>query len=193
MFTNILSAIPKMRCSQNPTNILELLRWFANTVIDIDYDNTIQLTFDPNSRHYGCHYYRNREGLLESLPRGYRYYTIGNIHQAGSEPLPPYVVNSRRGNIAWNSARILIRVNEGRRIDQVFITRHYDASEYHGSSYDPEQTFRITTYFLRQLRKPYHIILKNMQLWCLLIVIMMLFFYRIFVTYFDQIFYKNMI
>uniref|UniRef100_A0A096MCZ0 Uncharacterized protein n=1 Tax=Poecilia formosa TaxID=48698 RepID=A0A096MCZ0_POEFO len=96
------------------TNILELLHWFACEV-DIDYDNTIQLTFDPNSRHYGCHYYRNREGLLESLPRGYRYYTIGNIHQAGSEPLPPYVVNSRRGNIAWNSARILIRVNEGRR------------------------------------------------------------------------------
>lgn len=133
------------------TNILELLHWFACKV-DIDYNNIIQLTFDPNSGAFCCHYYINQEGLLESPPWGYHYYTIGNFHQATSASLPSYVVNSQR-NTVGNSARILIRVNEGRQIDQVFITQHYDEYENQGSSYDPEQTFRITTNFLRQLRK----------------------------------------
>lgn len=139
-------------CHQfDDTNILELLHWFACEV-QIDYNNIIRLTFDPNSGDYGSHYYRNQEGLLESPPWGYHYYTIGNIHQGGSASLPSYVVNSQR-NTDWNSARILICVNRGRQVDQVFITQHYDEYENQGSSYDPEQTFRITTNFLRQLRK----------------------------------------
>lgn len=134
------------------TNVLELLHWFACEV-NTDRNNVIWLTFDPNSGAYGSHRYRNEEGLLESLPRGYQYYTIGNIHQAASTPLPSYVVNSRRGNIFWNAARILIRINQAGQIDQVYITQHYDTSENHGSNYDPDHTYRITTNFLRQLKK----------------------------------------
>uniref|UniRef100_A0A3Q2NSF8 Uncharacterized protein n=1 Tax=Fundulus heteroclitus TaxID=8078 RepID=A0A3Q2NSF8_FUNHE len=139
------------------TNILELLHWFACEV-EIDRNNVIRLTFDPSSGDYGSHRYRNLEGLLESPPRGYQYYTIGNIHQHTSVTLPTYVVNSLRRNILWNSARILIGVNEGGAeageiIDQVYITQHYDASENQGSSYDPEHTYRITTHFLRQLKE----------------------------------------
>ncbi|MED6276306.1 hypothetical protein CHARACLAT_001765 [Characodon lateralis] len=97
-------------CHQSDrTNILELLHWFANE-IEIDQYNVIRLTFDPNSCAYGTHHYRNQEGLLDPLPWGYQYYTIGNIHQTASERLPSYVVNSRMGNIVWNSARILIRM-----------------------------------------------------------------------------------
>uniref|UniRef100_A0A3B5PXZ4 Uncharacterized protein n=1 Tax=Xiphophorus maculatus TaxID=8083 RepID=A0A3B5PXZ4_XIPMA len=149
---------------------LKLLRWFANTV-SIDNRGNVRLTFEPESD-YGSHHYGNFEGMLNPPPWGYKYYTVGNIPTSAS--LPSYVVNSQR-NTVGNSARILLRVNEGRQIDQVFITQHYDEYENQGSSYDPEQTFRITTNFLRQLRNgngTCHIILRNMQLWCLLIVIM---------------------
>ncbi|MEQ2244462.1 hypothetical protein ILYODFUR_017379, partial [Ilyodon furcidens] len=145
-------------CHQSDrTNILELLHWFANEV-EIDQYNVIRLTFDPNTRAYGTHHYRNQEGLLDPLPWGYQNYTIGNIHQTASERLPSYVVNSRMRNIVWNSARILIRVNErrlqvGQIIEEVYITQHYGTSENHGSNYDPDHTYRITVSFLNQLRK----------------------------------------
>ncbi|XP_035763812.1 uncharacterized protein LOC102789215 [Neolamprologus brichardi] len=136
-----------------PEYSLCLLHWFATT-IDFDNNNIILLTFDPNRGDYGSHHYRNDEQLLDPLPRGYRYYTVGNIYQDASLELPDYVVESDIEES--NRARIIIRVrgrNAVRTIDQVYITQHYETYEARGTEYDPQHTYRVTTCLLRVLRK----------------------------------------
>ncbi|XP_037647507.1 uncharacterized protein LOC119501293 isoform X2 [Sebastes umbrosus] len=147
-----------------PTHILLLLHWFANTVDIDDNNNIIRLTFDPNSGDYGSHYYGNFEELLDPLHRGsgYRYYTVGNLHQETSMPLPPYVVRPPREYEGTNRDRIIIRIREQNtggqalpRIYQVYITQHYDTSENQGTRYDPDHTYKITVNLLRQIREFY--------------------------------------
>ncbi|XP_028424399.1 uncharacterized protein LOC114548608 [Perca flavescens] len=157
-----LNDLKKINFGQSvPKHSLMLLHWFANTV-DIDNNNIIWLTFDANCGDYGSHHYGNFEGLLDPLPRGsgYQYYTIGNLNQETSMPFPLYVVLPPREYVGRNRDRILIRVREQykgwqalQRIDQVYITQHYDTSEHQGTLYDPAYTFRITTNLLRQIRE----------------------------------------
>ncbi|XP_039680046.1 uncharacterized protein LOC120574068 [Perca fluviatilis] len=143
-----------------PKHSLVLLYWFANTV-DIDENNVIRLTFDPNSGDYGSHHYGNYEGLLDPLPRGirYRYYTIGNLNRETSMPLPPFVVRPPTGYVGGNRDRIIILVREQNivgqalQIDQVYITQHYEGPEHQGRPYDPTHTYQITTNLLRQIRE----------------------------------------
>ncbi|XP_078017470.1 uncharacterized protein LOC117267888 isoform X1 [Epinephelus lanceolatus] len=140
-----------------PKHILVLLYWFAN-IVDIDVNDDIQLTFDPNRGDYGSHHYGNFERMLDPLPRGsrYKYYTVGNIHQETPVELPSYVVHPQREYMGRNMDRIIIRVREqnaGRgalpRIDQVYITQHHENQR----TYDPEHTYQITTNLLRQIRE----------------------------------------
>ncbi|XP_068574754.1 uncharacterized protein [Cebidichthys violaceus] len=157
-----INALKKINFGESvPKHSLVLLYWFANTV-DIDDNNVIWLTFDPNREDYGSHYYHNSEGLLDDLPWGnlYQYYTIGNLYQETSMQLPHYVVRPQTEYVGRNRDRIIIRVREqntGRRalqrIDQVYITQHYDTSENLGTPYDPDHTYRITTNLLRQIRE----------------------------------------
>lgn len=133
---------------------LVLLYWFANAV-EIDSNNQIWLNFDPNQGDYGSHHYGNYEGMLDGLPFGQRYYTIGNIHQESSVQLPSYVVNQR----GRNKARIIVSLREpqpGRRlqrIDRVYITQHYENFQFERTQYDPDHTFEISTNLLREVRQ----------------------------------------
>ncbi|XP_042360368.1 uncharacterized protein LOC121956291 [Plectropomus leopardus] len=155
-----ICALKKIDFDQSvPKHSLVLLYWFANTV-DIDNNNVIRLTFNPNSGDYGSHQYGNYERVLDPLPRGNRYYTVGNLHRGTSVPLPHYVVNPPTEYVGTNRDRIIIRVSEqntGRRalqsIDQVYITQHYDTSEGQGTRYDPAHTYRVTINLLRQIRE----------------------------------------
>ncbi|CAI5675205.1 unnamed protein product [Oreochromis niloticus] len=140
-----------------PVQSLRLLHWFAN---EIDINGDISLTFDPNSFDYGSHHYRNDEQLLDPLPWGYQYYSLGNIHQQGSLRLPHHITVFQSEYEDGNRARIIIRVwepNHGRRtsriIDRVYITQHYETSEHRGTEYDPLHTYRVTTNLLRALRR----------------------------------------
>uniref|UniRef100_A0A3Q3NGH0 Uncharacterized protein n=1 Tax=Mastacembelus armatus TaxID=205130 RepID=A0A3Q3NGH0_9TELE len=119
---------------------LLLLHWFANTV-SID-NNDIWLTFDPNGD-YGSHCYYNREGMLEEVPRGSQYYTVGNLRY---RELEDYLVVAPMieydGN---NSDRIIFRVRQQNtrfQIESVYVTEHYH----------PKHTYRITTDLLIQMR-----------------------------------------
>ncbi|KAK1878034.1 Phenylalanine--tRNA ligase beta subunit [Dissostichus eleginoides] len=159
---NSISDLKKINFGQSvPKHSLLLLHWFANTV-NIDDNNAISLTFDPNDGDYGSHHYGNFEGLLDTLPRGnqYRYYTIGNLHQETSDPLPPYVAHPQSDYEGENRDRIIVRVREQnsgrqtfRRIDQVFITQHFPQRFLHLREYDPDHTYRITTNLLREIRE----------------------------------------
>lgn len=122
-----------------PTNVLSLLHWFAQNV-NI-YSNGIQLMFDPSQGSYGSHYYGNYEVLLETLPQGYQYFTIGNINQDSY----PYVHNER------NRARIIVRVRRqnNQQADRIYITQH--TGNYPESNYDPRQTYEVTANVLREL------------------------------------------
>ncbi|XP_049924225.1 uncharacterized protein LOC126404886 [Epinephelus moara] len=140
-----------------PKHILVLLYWFAN-IVDIDVNDDIQLTFDPNRGDYGSHHYGNFERMLDPLPQGsrYKYYTVGNIHQETPVELPSYVVRPQREYMGRNMDRIIIRVREQNagwgalpRIDQVYITQHHENQR----TYDPEHTYQITTNLLRQIRE----------------------------------------
>uniref|UniRef100_A0A3Q0R981 Uncharacterized protein n=1 Tax=Amphilophus citrinellus TaxID=61819 RepID=A0A3Q0R981_AMPCI len=142
-----------------PKHSLLLLHWFANE-IDIDNNNVILLTFDPDSREFGSHHYGNYERVLDPLPRGHRYYTVGNINQPTSLPLPYYVIHPRAEYAARNRDRIIFRVREqnarrqaSQRIDQVYITQHYETSENQGTRYNPEHTYQVTTNLLMEIRE----------------------------------------
>ncbi|XP_071060159.1 uncharacterized protein [Pseudochaenichthys georgianus] len=157
-----INGLKKINFGQSvPKHSLLLLHWFANE-IDIDNNDIIQLTFDPNSGDYGSHHYGNYEDLLDPLPWGnqHRYYTIGNLHQETSTQLPPYVVDPMIEDMGRNMDRIVFRVREQnihgqayQTIDQVYITQHYGTSENQGTLYDPAHTYRITTNLLRQIRE----------------------------------------
>lgn len=141
---NSISDLKSVRFGQSvPMESQELLRWFANK-IEIDTNGVIQLNFDPHCD-YGSHHYSNFERLLDELPTGYRYYTLGNVNQQTSLQLPSH----RR-----NRARIIIRVRErSQTVDQVYITQHYQTYDYQRSEYDPEQTYLISTNLLREIRR----------------------------------------
>nr|XP_033945772.1 uncharacterized protein LOC117451531 isoform X2 [Pseudochaenichthys georgianus]XP_033945773.1 uncharacterized protein LOC117451531 isoform X2 [Pseudochaenichthys georgianus] len=156
-----INALKRINFGQSvPKHSLLLLHWFANG-IDIDNNDIIQLTFDPNSGDYGSHHYGNFEGVLDPLPRGnqYQYLTIGNIHQRTSNPLPAYVAHRVMDYEGENRDRIIVRVREQNQrrayqtIDQVYITQHYETSENQGTPYDPDHTYSITTNLLRQIRE----------------------------------------
>ncbi|KAK1878202.1 Colicin I receptor [Dissostichus eleginoides] len=56
-----INGLKKINFGQSvPKHSLLLLHWFANQ-IDIDNNDIIQLTFDPNSGEYGSHHYGNYE------------------------------------------------------------------------------------------------------------------------------------
>lgn len=133
-----------------PLHSLLLLHWFANMVA-MDNNGIMPLTFDPNAD-YGFHHYGNYERVLEPLPQGCRYYTVGNLRQGTASQLPDYVLDPQMGVEAENRDRIIIRVS-GQRIDQVFITQHYDTVQQAGAPYDPARTYRVSSYLLRQIRE----------------------------------------
>ncbi|XP_077939991.1 uncharacterized protein LOC120827569 isoform X2 [Gasterosteus aculeatus] len=158
-----ITDLKKINFAQSvPKHSLLLLYWFADAV-DIDANNIISLTFDPNAGDYGSHHYGNYEGLLDPLPWGneYQYYTIGNLNQETFVPLPPYVRHPPATEyFGRNRDRIIIRIRRQntqgqdlQRIDQVYITQHYDTSENLGTLYDPHHTYRITVNFLREIRQ----------------------------------------
>uniref|UniRef100_A0A3B4YUK4 Uncharacterized protein n=1 Tax=Seriola lalandi dorsalis TaxID=1841481 RepID=A0A3B4YUK4_SERLL len=128
-----------------PTHSLLLLHWFAN-IVEIDRNNVIHFTFDPN-RDYGSHHYGNYERLLDRLPPEHQYYTVGNLNENTAEELPDYVVDPPAGYAGTNMDRIIFRVrdhNTGwQRIDRVYLTQHYD----------PAHTYEISIHLLREIRE----------------------------------------
>ncbi|CAL8241888.1 unnamed protein product [Gadus morhua 'NCC'] len=134
-----------------PKHSLALLHWFANT-IEIDNNDLIELTFEPRHGDYGTHRYRNSDGVLDPLPPGQQYYTLGNNN---GNSLPSYVTGQRNhllGREEFNRARIIFSLLGQDTIDQVFITQHYHASQGLGTVYDPVHTYRISINLLRELR-----------------------------------------
>ncbi|XP_015240413.1 PREDICTED: uncharacterized protein LOC107091157 [Cyprinodon variegatus] len=145
-----------------PKHSLLLLHWFANEV-NIDNNNIISLTFNPDQGDYGSHHYGNYERMLDQLPLGnirYRYFTVGNLNQEASSDLPPYVVHPRIEYEGRNRDRIIFRVREqnvGRQvrnvIDRVYITQHFETSDNQGTRYDPVNTYQVASRLLRQIRQ----------------------------------------
>lgn len=136
-----------------PETSIALLYWFANTV-EIDDNDHIWLTFEPTDGDYGSHYYGNFEGLLCPLPWGHQYYSVGNIYQDSPVELPHYVVNQTTEDMEENIARIIFSYrgpNRSRRIDRVYLTQHYETSQYEGTQYDPQHTYEITSNLLREI------------------------------------------
>ncbi|XP_034394632.1 uncharacterized protein LOC117734586 isoform X2 [Cyclopterus lumpus] len=156
-----INSLKKIHYGQSvPKHSLLLLYWFAK-IVEIDENNVIWMTFDPNREDYGSHYYHNSEGVLEELDGNNAYYTIGNLHQETSMQLPSYVSRPRTEYVGRNRDRIIIRVRrvqntqrtDLQRIEHVYITQHYDMSENLGTEYDPYHTYRITINLMRQIRE----------------------------------------
>lgn len=133
-----------------PIHSLVLLHWFANTV-DIDRNDVIHLTFNPN-HDYGSHYYGNSGGLFELSSRSTNY-TIGNINASTAAQLPPHV-RAQSGH--GNRVRVVIRVWEAygvRQVERVYITQHCYPFNHQKSDYDRHQTYEVTTNLLREIRE----------------------------------------
>ncbi|XP_069569657.1 uncharacterized protein [Brachyistius frenatus] len=160
---NSINDLKKIKFGQSvPKHSLLLLHWFVDTV-DLDNNDLIQLTFDPNSGDYGSHHYGNFERMLEQLPQGntrYRYYTVGNLNRESSLDLPSYVVHPGPEYDGRNMDRIIFRVREqnlewqdGQIIDRVYITQHYETTENLGTRYNPDLTYQVSNHLLRQIRE----------------------------------------
>lgn len=138
-----------------PRHSLLLLYWFANQV-DMNHNNVIRLNFNPNTR-YGSHHYGNYDRLLDTLPQGYQYYTVGNLEEDSAQQLPDYVLNPQRAYEGDNLDRIVFSVyrwstRQGTEqiINRVFITQH---NQHHGNDYDPDHTYEISPNLLREIRR----------------------------------------
>lgn len=150
---NSINDLKKVPFGQSvPKHSLLLLHWFTNN-INIDPCNTITLTFDP-STDFGSHHYGNYEDVLDKLPRGYQYYTVGNLNADRSNELAAYILNppvkAYQGN---NKDRIVFSAEEQNsgiyRINRVYLTQHQGLS----NAYDPEHTYRISTKLLQQINE----------------------------------------
>ena len=155
---NSINDLKKIPFGQSvPKHSLALLHWFANT-IGFDNNDLIELTFEPSNGDYGTHHYGNYEGVLDRLPPGQQYYTLGNINPMinnNGNSLPSYVtgdLNHLLGSEELNRARIIFSLLGQDTIDQVFITQHYEANQDLGTGYDPVHTYQITFNLLRELR-----------------------------------------
>ncbi|XP_061568710.1 uncharacterized protein LOC133422691 [Cololabis saira] len=146
--------------SSVPKHSLLLLYWFAD-LVEVDNNNIIRVTFDPNQGDYGSHHYGNFERVLEPLPQGngYRYYTVGNLNQDSSMQLPSYLVHPRSEYEGRNRDRIIFRAREdntrgqyGQIIDRIYMTQHYETSDNQGTRYDPAHTYQVTTRLLNRVR-----------------------------------------
>ncbi|CAL8338289.1 unnamed protein product [Arctogadus glacialis] len=137
-----------------PKHSLALLHWFANT-IEIDNNDVIELTFEPDDGDYGTHHYGNFEGFLDPVPYGQRYFTLGNINPNINNQrisLPSYFTdNDLFGHEELNRARIIFTLSDQNNIGRVYITQHYQTHQDQGTLYDPEHTYRITINLLREL------------------------------------------
>ncbi|CAL8329610.1 unnamed protein product [Boreogadus saida] len=155
---NSINDLKKIPFGQSvPKHSLVLLHWFAN-VIEIDNNDAIVLTFEPNHGDYGTHHYGNYERVLDQLPFGQRYYTLGNINpniNINGNPLPSYFtgqINHLLGGEELNRARIIFALSDQNTIGRVYTTQHYQANQNQGTVSDPGHTYRITINLLRELR-----------------------------------------
>uniref|UniRef100_A0A8C5D2D1 Uncharacterized protein n=1 Tax=Gadus morhua TaxID=8049 RepID=A0A8C5D2D1_GADMO len=155
---NSINDLKKIPFGQSvPQHSLVLLHWFANT-IEINND-TIVLTFEPDHGDYGTHHYRNYETVLNPLPFGQQYYTLGNINPMvnnDGNSLPSYFtgrLDDLLGGEELNRARIIFSLLDQNTISQVFITQHYEANQGQGTVYDPEHTYQISINLLREINK----------------------------------------
>lgn len=145
---NNINDLRKIQFDQSvPRHSLQLLHWFANQVDIHPYG--IRLNFNPHSD-FGSHHYANSNGLLPYRPRGYQYYTVGNLNRTGAEELPNYVRYPQHDNNGNNRARIIFRAHE-QTIDLVYLTQHYGNNQ--NSDYDPAHTYGISAGLLRELRQ----------------------------------------
>ncbi|CAL8329652.1 unnamed protein product [Boreogadus saida] len=154
---NSINDLKKIPFGQSvPKHSLVLLHFFANT-IEFDNNDAIELTFEPRNGDYGTHHYGNYEGVLDPLPPGHQYYTLGNINSMISIhgiSLPSYFTRDLNHLLGQNlnRARIIFSLLDQDTIDQVFITQHYHTYQGQGTVYDPGHTYRITIDLLRELR-----------------------------------------
>ncbi|XP_036375359.1 uncharacterized protein LOC118771457 [Megalops cyprinoides] len=147
-----------------PRHGLNLLYWFAHEYITFDNNNNIQSKQDPKEGVFGFHYFGNKEAVFPSLrnQRGYNYYAVGNLFDSQNLPesqrLPDYVTEEFRSSKNLDSRdqnnrdRIVVRRTPYGSIDEVYVTQHYDFSAGHGSQYDPDNTFRISSDLLKDIR-----------------------------------------
>ncbi|KAK7940279.1 hypothetical protein WMY93_003605 [Mugilogobius chulae] len=144
---------------QITTNLLQQIRQFSRGTHPRcgGSDSSFTAASATTKEDFGSHHYGNYEHILDPLPPGYRYYTVGNLHEVTSDELPDYVLNPPvREYVGTNMDRIIFRVQErtsgDHRIDQVYLTQHYRQDEHQGTRYNPEYTYRISTTLLHELR-----------------------------------------
>ncbi|XP_075994905.1 uncharacterized protein LOC142989313 [Genypterus blacodes] len=158
---NTINDLKKIKIGRSvPKHSLLLLHWFSNT-IDIDNNDVIWMTFDPNRGDYGWHYYGNFERVLPQLQANGTYFTGGNLHQRTDIPLPSYITHPHHslvGSEESNRDRIIVRVtnnarSQGQRIDRVYITQHFMVQQNLGTGYDLANTYEISNNLLREMRE----------------------------------------
>ncbi|KAJ0050789.1 hypothetical protein NL108_006154 [Boleophthalmus pectinirostris] len=125
-----------------PKHGFGLLQALAYSV-NIDNDDNVNPdeTYYPE-QHFGSHPYNNEENLLDPVPEGCTYCTMGNHTSNDTDPI-------------MNRARIILCVNETScQIHQVYFTQHYkwDESRPQNTEYDPNHTYKISPQLLKELR-----------------------------------------
>ncbi|MFT7807760.1 hypothetical protein Z043-115235 [Arapaima gigas] len=126
-----------------PRHGLRLLHWLATDWIRFDSAGAMWATRNPENRDFGFHPFHNQEQILPPLNNQSRYYEVGNLHSPGAHSLP--FREAPTGGDESNMDRIIVRVDPGLVVGEVYITEHTP----HLNSFRGGSTYRISKNLIR--------------------------------------------
>ncbi|XP_048851447.1 uncharacterized protein LOC125720284 [Brienomyrus brachyistius] len=130
-----------------PRRGLKLLHWLANEWIAFDGEGKMVAKTHPRTREFGFHIFHNIEQILPVLLGSQScYFEVGNLHADGAAALPFSVADT--GSDKSNTDRIIVRMDSGQVVGEVYITEHTP----HQNSFSSESTYRISRGLIRSIR-----------------------------------------
>lgn len=129
---------------QWPRHGLQLLYWFVHECIYPTNNDEMTMRCDPERGDFGFHLFENRyiQRNRKLLPdMRFPYYLVGNLKSPGADMLPALVkeVSAGHHDANSNADRIIVNVQENRKMGKVYVTTHKNQS-----NYDSRATFHIT-------------------------------------------------
>uniref|UniRef100_A0A3B3T6F5 Uncharacterized protein n=1 Tax=Paramormyrops kingsleyae TaxID=1676925 RepID=A0A3B3T6F5_9TELE len=130
-----------------PRRGLKLLHWLANKWIVFDAKGKMLAKTDPRTREFGFHVFHNLEKIVPVLLGSQScYFEVGNLHADGAAALP--FSEADIGGDECNTDRIIVRMDSGQVIGEVYITEHTP----HQNSFSSESTYRISNILIRSIQ-----------------------------------------
>ncbi|XP_018600489.1 uncharacterized protein LOC108929999 [Scleropages formosus] len=121
-----------------PRHGLLLLHWLAKGWIWFNTEGKMMAARDPAFGDFGFHLFHNKEQILPPLKNQSQYFEVGNFHAPGASALP--FSQAQTGSDKSNTDRIIVRMDPGCVVAEVYITEHVP----HLNSFGAHFTYRVS-------------------------------------------------